>query len=213
MRFALLAALAAFTIGEFDVRAGDREKPRLLILTDIGGDPDDQQSLVRLLHYANEFEMVGLVATASGTPGELKEKVTRPELIRELIEAYGEVQVNLTKHAAGYPSTEQLLATVKSGNPNRGRQAIGEGHDTEGSQWIIAAADKPEERPLCIAIWGGQTDLAQALSRVRRDRGDEGLKRFQEKLRVYDIADQDRIASWMLAEFPGMVYVLAQAPA
>ena len=31
-------------------------RPRLLVLTDIGGDPDDQQSLVRLLVHSNEFE-------------------------------------------------------------------------------------------------------------------------------------------------------------
>jgi len=32
-------------------RASDR--PRLLVLTDIGGDPDDTQSLIRLMVYAN----------------------------------------------------------------------------------------------------------------------------------------------------------------
>jgi hypothetical protein len=29
-------------------------KPRLVVLTDIGGDPDDQQSLIRLMLYSNE---------------------------------------------------------------------------------------------------------------------------------------------------------------
>ena len=213
MRYALLAALVVLSVGALVARAADPDKPRLLVLTDIGGDPDDQQSMVRLLLYANEFEIEGFIASASGTPGELKEKVTKPELIRELVEAYGRVYGNLTKHADGFPAASDLLAKVKSGNPNRGRQVIGEGHDTEGSRWIIAAADKADERPLCITIWGGQTDLAQALWRVRKDRGAEGLKRFQAKLRVYDIADQDGIATWMLTEFPGMFYILAQAPA
>jgi uncharacterized membrane protein len=50
--------------------AGDRaDKPRLIVLTDIGGDPDDQQSMVRLMVYANEFDIEGLIASASGTPG------------------------------------------------------------------------------------------------------------------------------------------------
>ena len=52
--------------------ASTSERPRLLVLTDIGGDPDDQQSMVRLMVYSNEFEIEGLIATASGTPGELK---------------------------------------------------------------------------------------------------------------------------------------------
>ncbi len=58
-------------------------KPRLIVLTDIGGDPDDQQSMVRLLVHANEFDIEGLIATASGIPGELKERVTKPQLIKE----------------------------------------------------------------------------------------------------------------------------------
>ena len=49
------------------------ERPRLAVLTDIGGDPDDQQSMIRLMVYANEFEIELLIATAAGTPGELKE--------------------------------------------------------------------------------------------------------------------------------------------
>ena len=67
------------------------DRPRLLVLTDIGGDPDDQQSLIRLLHYANEFELEALIASASGTPGELKEAVTRSDLILKTIDAYESV--------------------------------------------------------------------------------------------------------------------------
>jgi hypothetical protein len=186
-------------------------KPRLLVLTDIGGDPDDQQSLVRLLYYANEFEIEGLIASASGTPGELKEHVTRPDLIRQKVEAYGQIHANLAKHAVGYPPAEALLAKIKSGNSRRGREALGEGHDTEGSQWIIEAVDRDDPRPLNITIWGGQTDLAQALWRVRADRGSEGLAQFVRRFRVYDINDQDRIFDWMWSEFPGMYYVLAHA--
>ncbi len=186
-------------------------RPRLLVLTDIGGDPDDQQSLVRLLLYANEFEIEGLVASASGTLGELKERVTRPDLIREIVTAYGQVRENLGRHATGYPKAAELLSKVKSGNPQRGLAAVGEGHDTEGSRWIIAAADRDDERPLNITIWGGQTDLAQALWRVRQDRGPLGLARFVRRIRVYDISDQDEIGSWMLREFPGLFYVLAKS--
>ena len=77
------------------------ERPRLLVLTDIGGDPDDQQSMVRLMVYANEFNLEGLVASASGTPGQLKTSVTRPDLIREIVGAYGKVRPNLAQHGDG----------------------------------------------------------------------------------------------------------------
>ncbi len=186
-------------------------KPRLVVLTDIGGDPDDQQSMVRLMVYSNEFEIEGLIASAAGTPGELKEAVTKAQLIREIVEAYGQVRDNLARHADGYPTAEHLLTRIKSGNRQRGLEAIGEGYDTEGSRWILSVVDRPDPRPVDITIWGGQTDLAQALWRVRADRGAKGVKEFIERIRVYDIGDQDRIIDWIWREFPGMFYVLGQA--
>lgn len=190
------------------------ERPRLAILTDIGGDPDDQQSLVRLLVYANEFDIELLLASASGTRGELKQAITRPDLILQTIDAYEKVLPNLQQHATGWPEAGQLRACVKSGNPHRERAYIGEGHDTEGSRHLFEriVAGSPE-RPLNIAIWGGQTDLAQALWRAKRESGTDGFARFAKLLRVYDIGDQDGIADWMRGEFPGLLYILAQAPA
>lgn len=187
-------------------------RPRLVVLTDIGGDPDDRQSLIRLLHYANEFEIEALIASAAGTPGELDEEVVRPALIGELVDAYGGVRDNLALHAPGYPTAAELRARIASGNPHRGRGHIGAGHDSEGSRRIIDVVDAAGAGPVNVAIWGGQTDLAQALWRVRQDRGEEGLRRFVDRMRVYDIADQDGIGAWMRQEFPGIFYVLSRAP-
>lgn len=188
-------------------------KPRLLVTTDIGGDPDDTQSLIRLMVYANEFRLEGLVASASGTVGELKESITQPNLIKQVVNAYGEVRPQLVKHASGWPTQEELTSLIVSGNPHRGPNHIGEHHDTDGSRLIINRVDagSPHD-PLNISIWGGQTDLAQALWRVRSDRGLDGLADFVKKFRVYDINDQDSIAAWMKAEFPGMNYILSKAP-
>ncbi len=187
-------------------------RPRLIVTTDIGGDPDDEQSMCRLMLYANEFQIEGLIASASGVPGELKEAVTRPDLLRRIVGAYGQVRANLARHAPGYPPADELLGRIKSGNRQRGLDAIGEGRDTDGSQWIIAVVDRPDLRPVNISVWGGQTDLAQALWRVKRDRGEEGLRRFVDRVRIHDIDDQDRIAQWMWQRYPGMFYILSKAP-
>jgi len=40
-------------------------RPRVVVMTDIANEPDDQMSLVRFLVYANEFDVEGLVATTS----------------------------------------------------------------------------------------------------------------------------------------------------
>ena len=187
------------------------EKPRLIVLTDIGGDPDDTQSMIRLLVYSNEFEIEGLIASASGTPGELGVNVVKPQLIRELVDAYGMVGPNLLLHDHGFPTVDHLRARIKVGNPNRGIENIGEGQDTEGSNWIVSAADRDDPRPLSVAIWGGSTELAQALWRVRRDRPAAEVARFVKRLRIYAIGHQDNTGPWIIGNFPDLFYILAKS--
>jgi hypothetical protein len=190
------------------------EKPRLAVLTDIGGDPDDQQSMIRLMVYANAFEIELLIASAAGTRGELKESITRPELIRQMVDAYEQVLPNLKRHASGWTEAKDLRTRIFSGNRLRGREYVGANHDTAASRALIERIDAGNSgRPLNISIWGGQTDFAQALWRVRQERGAPGLAEFVRRFRVYDIADQDGIAAWLRAEFPGMFYILSVAAA
>ena len=188
------------------------QTPRLLITTDIGGDPDDQQSLVRLMVYTNEFDMEGFICSASGSPGELSKSVTRPDLIGEIIDGYQQVYPNLLKHDAKFPPPDRLMSVVKSGNPNRGWENVGEGHDSEGSEWIIKMVDKKDNRPLNISIFGGQTDLAQALWKVKSSRPVKKYRQFISKIRVYDINDQDHIFALIHKEHPSLFYILAKSP-
>lgn len=191
--------------------AGDL--PKLAILTDIGGDPDDQQSLVRWMIYANQFDLQVIVASSAGTLGELKSPTTRPDLVHQVIDAYARVRPKLIMQEQGWPTAEELHAKVATGNIHRGFSAIGDNHDSPGSNTLIAAIDRCDRAsPLNVVIWGGQTDLAQALWRIRTDRGQAGLENAIARLRVYDINDQDQIADWMHKEFQGMFYILAKAP-
>ncbi len=187
-------------------------KPRLLILTDIGGDPDDQQSLIRLALYFNEFDMEGFIASASGIPGELGEAVTKPHLIQEIIRAYEQVLPNLRLHDPSYPDAAELIGKIKSGNPHRGLDFIGPGHETAGSEWIIEVVNRADTRPVNIAIWGGQTDLFQALWTVRNTRTEQEYAQFVSRIRIYDIADQDGILDQVLSDYPGLFYILNKAP-
>lgn len=182
-------------------------RPRLLVTTDIGGDPDDSQSMVRLLVFNNEFEMEGLVASASGTPGELKEAAVRTDLIQQHLDAYAQVYPSLRLHDPGFASPDRLRALVKAGNPLRGRAAVGTGNDTEGSNWIINRVDASAE-PLHVAIWGGPTELAQALHHVKETRSAAEVKRFVSRLRVHAIDHQDDSGPGILEQFPDLFYVL-----
>ena len=40
-------------------------KPRVVVISDIGNEPDDQMSFVRLLMYSNEFDLEAMIATTS----------------------------------------------------------------------------------------------------------------------------------------------------
>lgn len=200
-RLALLILVCAF------INAADT-KPRLIVTTDIGGDPDDQQSLVRLLLYSNEIDLEGLIASAAGTPGELGVSIVRPDLIHQQVDAYGQVHASLLRHSSSYPTAATLRARVKSGNPQRGVAAIGVGKDTEGSNWIITVVDRSDTRPVDIALWGGQTDLGQALWKVKTSRSAAAYQTFVSRIRVHDIADQDGIFTWLRGMFPEVWYVL-----
>lgn len=212
-RLSLLALIVVLATSSTTAAAADTpQRPRLVVLTDIGGDPDDTQSLIRLLVHANELDIEALIASASGTLGELKKDLVQPQLIRNVVNAYAKVQPNLSLHADGFPKADDLLRRIHPGNPHRGQKFVGEGHDTEGSRKIIELADRDAPRPLNITIWGGSTELAQALWRVRHDRSADELKKFVAKLRVYTISYQDDTGGWIADEFPELFYIASVVP-
>ncbi len=180
-------------------------RPRVLVLTDISNEPDDEESLVRFLVYSNEYDVEGIIATTSI---HLRDRI-RPDIIRETIQAYGQVQPNLLKHAPGFPPAGRLLALVKSGNPGYGMAAVGEGKSSEGSKWIIEVVDRPDPRPVWITVWGGANTLAQALWDVKNSRSPEELARFISRLRVYTISDQDDAGRWLRITFPDLFYIVS----
>jgi hypothetical protein len=198
--FAATAATQGLPPGHVDDFAG---RPRVVVLSDIGNEPDDQMSFVRLLLYSNELDLEGLVATTSTWQ---KDKV-QPDIMRRVIDAYGEVRPNLLLHAKGWPEASALGALVVPGQPGYGMAAVGPGKATPGSAAIIRAADRPDPRPLWISVWGGANTLAQALLDVRASRPPAEVDAFVAKLRVRSISDQDDAGAWIRREFPGLFYV------
>src|SRR6476660_6211575 len=97
------------------------ERQRVVVMTDIANEPDDQMSMVRFLVYANRFDVEGLIATTSTW---MKNKV-RPDVIRTLVDTYAQVQPNLLKHQAGFPPADALRAVIAEGQPAYGMAAVG----------------------------------------------------------------------------------------
>jgi hypothetical protein len=180
-------------------------RPRVIVMTDIANEPDDQMSMVRLLVYANQFDIEGLVATTSTW---MRARV-RPDVIREVLDAYAQVHPTLSRHAGGFPPVETLRALVTTGPEGYGMAAVRMQGDeiSVGARQIVMAADRVDERPLWVLAWGGANTLAEALAYVRRTRPAQELDALVSKLRVYAISDQDDAGPWLRREFPTLHFV------
>lgn len=186
-------------------------KPRIVVLTDIAPadvEPDDMESMVRLLAHADMFEIEGLVATGGwnicgGTYPE-----SWMDSLLTVIDAYEKDLPNLMKRSEqegflperqengkqelGYwPTAGYLRSRTVLGSRGLGIERIGESNDSPGSDLIIKLVDEEDSRPLWITVWGGANTLAQAVWRVRKERSESEVHKFLDKLCVYTITDQD----------------------
>lgn len=153
-------------------------RPRVIVSSDIGGtDPDDIQSMVHFLLYADRFDVEGLISSPWG-PG-------RREHILDVVDRYARDYPALKTHSALYPEPGALRRLAKQGATDIAT-GTGVGLPTEGSEWIVRCARQPDPRPLWILVWGGIEDLAQAL----HDAPD-----ILPKLRVYFIGGPNKMWS------------------
>ena len=131
------------------------ERHRVLVSTDIGGtDPDDFQSMVHMLVYADVLDIEGLVASPYGDG--------RTRDILDVIDCYERDYANLKTYSDKYPTPDALRSIAKQGETQRAPYA-GVRESTEGSRWIVQCARRDDPRPLHVLVWGGIEDLAQAL--------------------------------------------------
>jgi hypothetical protein len=181
-------------------------KPRIVVLTDIAPndvEPDDMESLIRLLAHADQFEIEAIIATTGWSNTGGKERI---DLIHDALNTYEKDLPNLkkrseqkqfasneTKQEIGYwPTPEYLRSKTVFGSTKMGMKFIGEDNDSEGSNLIIDLADEDDKRPIWITVWGGGNTFAQSIWRVKQERTPDDLKAFLHKFRVYTITDQDR---------------------
>ncbi len=212
---ALLCLILAFAVGASQLSAqgsgGDAQpvdgfvgKPRVAIISDIGNEPDDQMSFVRLLLYSNEFDLEAMVAATSTW----QRNATHPETMHSLIDAYGEVRKNLLLHAQGWPTAEYLNEHVAAGQPAYGMAATGEGKTSKGAKLLKTAIERNDPRPLWICVWGGTNTLAQALIDLRATETPERMRMLVSRLRVDSISDQDDAGPWIRHNFPDLFYIV-----
>ncbi|GLY88815.1 DUF1593 domain-containing protein [Actinoallomurus iriomotensis] len=177
---AAMASSPAAALGSVAAHTPPNARPRIIWNTDIGGsDPDDWQSLVHLLVYADRFDIEGLVHSPPGT--------NSAQPILDVIDVYERDYANLRTYSPRYPKPDRLRAITKQGAAGYGWQRpAGFDRPTEGSQWIVERARRHDRRPLYLLMAGGIDDLAQAL----HDAPD-----ILPKLRVYWIGGPNKMWS------------------
>jgi len=170
------------------------ERYRVIVSSDIGGsDPDDFQSMVHYLVYADVFDTEGLISSPPHGG--------RAKHIHEVIDVYAKDYANLRRHSERYPSPGSVRAMTKQGEIEAWSE--GGGGASEGSKWIIERAGAEDPRPLYILVWGSITDVAQAV------KDDPSIKK---KVRVYSIGSwntrADRQArDYLFDEHPDLWWV------
>ena len=187
------------------------QKPRIVVLTDIAPaniEPDDMESMIRLMSHADLYEIEALIASGGWNSSGRAYPLEWMDSLSRVIDAYEKdlpylmkrsgqtsflsiVKENKKQTIGYWPSAQYLRDRVMPGSLKLGQKEIGSNNRSKGSDYIIQLADEEDKRPLWILAWGGANTLAQAIWQVQQERTPNELKAFLNKLRVYTITDQD----------------------
>ncbi|MEO1148705.1 MAG: nucleoside hydrolase-like domain-containing protein [Cyanobacteria bacterium J06638_22] len=139
---------------------GGQETPRVFVFSDIepSGEPDDSLSMAFFLLSANLFDIEGLVASLDG-------RSTFPGEISKIVDLYETDYPNLVTYDRNYPTPDSLRQVIRAGSSqtfdaNRARDPR---NISSGAQLLIEAAHKADDRPLNVLLWGGATEVAEAV--------------------------------------------------
>lgn len=200
-------------LGVQSLLAQTASKPRTIVTTD--GEIDDVDSFIRMLLYANEFKLEGLVYSSSmwhyKGDGKGTKMVSEMEMtkklygektdlrwpgvtwMQDLVAAYEKVYPNLSTHAQGFPTANYLRSLIKVGNID----FEGEMEKvTEGSEFIKLKLLDTAAEPVYLQVWGGTNTIARALKSIEEQykntpEWSKIYKKVCDKAIIYAILDQD----------------------
>lgn len=188
------------------------KKIRLIVLADMGNEPDEMQQMMHLLMYNNELELEGLIAVTGiwlrpDFDGPAYRKQLHPQLFDSLIYGYSKVYPNLKLHASGWHTPEYLKSIVKTGQKKFGIDDVGEGKSSPGSRLITESVLKNDSRPVYVVVNAGANTLAQAIFDYRKSHSKQELDAFISKLIVFDNGGQDDAGAWIVKNFPEIHWI------
>ncbi|MBC6999915.1 nucleoside hydrolase-like domain-containing protein [Cytophaga sp. FL35] len=178
----------------------------VIIDTDLGGDPDDIQSLFRAVHYSDILKIKGIISTPNSDKNHHPwDTIPNVKLIKNWVKRI-DVDHLRRKGYTHLMTEEELLLSVKEGSQSKGAPSTL--RSSEGSNWIIATArNYTRDQPLWILVWGSMTTTAQAL----HDAPD-----IADKIRIYyigstntlhDTESRNFVFNFMEKEFPNLWWI------
>ena len=184
---------------------------RLIVLADMGNEPDEVQQMIHLITCSNEVDIEGLIAVTGKylrpESSDPYRRNTHPELFYQIIDAYESDLHKLKLHAGGWPEPEELRKLVCSGQKGYGIADVGEGKSSSGSKLIIEQVTRDDPRPVWIVVNAGSNTLAQALFDYSREHSRSEVDAFVEKLRVFENGAQDNAGAWICSRYPKIHWI------
>jgi len=189
---------------DFHFNPLDAKNFRYIICTDMTH--DDDNSLIRLLHYANEIDIEAIIVTDQGPETQRIENWPNQmwNRVQGIIDAYGQVVDNLKLHDPNFPSADYFRGITKqgkgtaqrlTGSTDNGQERfwdyVGEGRNSEASDFLQEVFDREDDRPIYVGFWGGAITFAQAIWKYQQSHTEEQVQKLMDKLIFHCISFQD----------------------
>jgi len=177
------------------------KKTRVIATSD--NEQDDRNSMVRFLTYSNEFNVRGIIYSASKFHSTSNNSWDGSWQFQSMVEAYRQVYPNLIKHSSTYPTPDYLASRVKVGNI-----AVNNITDvTDGANLIRDVLLEPDTSAVWVSCWGGSNTIAAALKQIESNYPTRKAE-VTKKLRLYllDIQD-DTWDNYIKPQWPGLFVV------
>jgi len=184
-------------------------KPRLIVMADMGNEPDEEQQMMHLLMYANMVDLEGLIACSGKyLHADRTDHRTNvhPELFHRLVDGYAKVLGNLKQHANGWPEAAYLRSIIKAGTAKYGIKALQPGSSNEASKLIEQAILRNDPRKLYIVGNAGTNTLAQALVDLDQTRTQDEMDELCARIIVFENGAQDNSGAWITEHYPKIAW-------
>lgn len=168
-------------------------RPRLIVETDLGGDADDQASLVRLLMFCDQFDIEAILLDRSddrfqddGAAVNPSNSTNALDMGRDYLNAWAQIRPNLIIHSSLYPTYQELYNVMVHAHNNT----------TAGRDLIIQIVDADDPRPVWYGNWGSNSgttsNLRRALDWVKANRAQAEYEIFASRIRIASLDGSGR---------------------